>query len=73
MGLVIDSVPLAERLSKMFDNASPSLAYRVTLDAKGALEWHDGAGITLNDEPDSTWGQRMKVRVFSWMPIEWLL
>jgi putative cardiolipin synthase len=73
MGLVIDSVPLAERLSKMFDSASPSLAYRVALDANGSLEWHDGAGATLNDEPDSSWGQRMKVRIFSWLPIEWLL
>ena len=73
MGLVIDSVPLAERLSKMFDTASPALAYRVTLGADDALQWHDGAGATLNDEPDSSWGQRMKVRVFSWLPIEWLL
>jgi putative cardiolipin synthase len=73
MGLVIDSVPLAERLSKMFETASPALAYRVTLGADDKLQWHDGASVTLNDEPDSTWGQRMKVRVFSWLPIEWLL
>ena len=70
---MIDSAPLAERLSRMFDTASPALAYRVTLDANGALQWHDGAGATLDDEPDSSWGQRMKVRVFSWLPIEWLL
>jgi putative cardiolipin synthase len=57
----------------MFDTASPALAYRVTLGADGALQWHDGAGATLDDEPDSSWGQRMKVRVFSWLPIEWLL
>ena len=37
MGLVIDSASLAERLSTMLDNASPALAYRVTLDANGSL------------------------------------
>ena len=73
MGLVIDSAPLAQRLSTMFDNASPALAYRVTLAADDALRWHDGAGVTLTSEPESSWGQRAKVRIYSWLPIEWLL
>ena len=73
MGMVIDSVPLAQRLSTMFDNASPALAYRVQLGADDKLEWHDGAGATLEDEPESSWAQRMKVRIFSVLPIEWLL
>jgi len=73
MGLVIDSVPLAQRLSTMFDDASPALAYRVTLGADDALQWHDGAGVTLTTEPESSWGQRTKVRIYSWLPIEWLL
>ena len=57
----------------MLDNASPALAYRVTLDANGSLVWHDGLGATLDDEPETGWGRRMKVRIFSWLPIEWLL
>ncbi|HSC63029.1 MAG TPA: phospholipase D-like domain-containing protein, partial [Caldimonas sp.] len=73
MGMVIDSVPLAQRLSSMFDRASPSLAWRVTLGADDELQWHDGAGATLAEEPESSWGQRMKVRIFSVLPIEWLL
>jgi len=73
MGLVIDSVPLAQRLSTMFDDASPALAYRVTLGADDVLQWHDGAGVTLTTEPESSWGQRTKVRIYSWLPIEWLL
>ena len=73
MGLVIDSVPLARRLAAMLDGASPALAYRVTLDADDSLVWHDGLGNTLREEPETSWGRRLKVRVFSWLPIEWLL
>ena len=73
MGLVIDSATLAGQLSKVLDDASPALAYRVTLDADGKLLWHDGLGGTLDDEPETGWGRRMKVHIFSWLPIEWLL
>jgi len=73
MGLVIDSVPLARRLAAMFDTASPALAYHVSLDANDDLRWHDGAGVTLESEPEASWAQRVKVRIFSWLPIEWLL
>ena len=30
-------------------------------------------GATLDSEPEASWGQRVKVRIFSWLPIEWLL
>jgi len=73
MGLVIDSAPLSRRLSAMFDTASPSLAYRVTLAANGALQWHDGPDRTLDKEPEASWGQRAMARFCSWLPIEWLL
>ncbi len=73
MGLIIDSPSLAARLSRLLDNAVPGLAYRVTLDAKGSLLWDDGLGATLDDEPETGWFRRMKVHIFSWLPIEWLL
>jgi len=73
MGLIIDSASLAGRLSRTLDNASPGLAYRVTLDANGSLLWDDGLGATVDDEPETGWFRRMKVHVFSWLPIEWLL
>jgi len=56
----------------MFDRASPDLAWRVTLDENGDPEWHDGA-TTLHSDPEASWGRRLKVRIFSWLPIEWLL
>ena len=73
MGLVIDSPTLARNLAMQLDNASPSLAYRVTLDPDDSLVWHDGLGNTLREEPETSWGRRLKVRIFSWLPIEWLL
>jgi len=73
MGLVIESRSLARRLSAMLDDASPGLAYRVTLEPDGSLRWHDGLGATLDEEPETGWARRLKVRIFSWLPIEWLL
>jgi putative cardiolipin synthase len=73
MGLVIESPSLARRLSAVLDGASPALAYRVTLEPDGSLRWHDGLGATLDDEPETSWARRLKVRIFSWLPIEWLL
>jgi hypothetical protein len=73
MGMVIDSSALAGRLSAMFDTASPGLAYRVRLGANDAIEWDDGRGNTLHTEPETSWGRRLKVLIFSLLPIEWLL
>jgi len=28
---------------------------------------------STRDDPETSWGRRMKVRIFSWLPIEWLL
>jgi putative cardiolipin synthase len=72
MGLVIDSPALATRLSSMFDRASPDQAWRLTLDDNGDPQWHDGP-TTLHSDPEASWGRRLKVRIFSWLPIEWLL
>jgi putative cardiolipin synthase len=73
MGLVIDSAPLAQRLSAMFDGASPALAYRVALGANDSPQWYGGPGAPLDSEPETSWGRRLMARIFSWLPIEWLL
>ena len=73
MGLVIDSAPLARRLSAMFDTASPALAYRVDARRERCRAVARRSGATLDSEPETSWGQRVKVRIFSWLPIEWLL
>jgi len=27
----------------------------------------------MDDEPETGWGRRLRVHIFSWLPIEWLL
>ena len=59
MGLLIDSVELTGALAKALDELIPKLAYRVTLNDDGKLEWHsmiDGAEVVELSEPQaSTW------------------
>jgi putative cardiolipin synthase len=74
MGLVIDSTALAGKLAEAIDQAFPDIAYRVTLDGGGHLQWEDGtSGPKLTTEPETSWFRRMGVRIESWLPIEWLL
>jgi putative cardiolipin synthase len=73
MGFVVDSPPLAMRLSTAFDTMYPSVAYRVVLDAEGRLRWLDGGAEPLRSEPGVGLMRRALVRVLSWLPIEWML
>jgi len=75
-GLVIDSVPLAEKLGKSLDEFLPEAAWEVRLTAKGELEWIDHAGgkeVRYDDEPQTSWWKRFKASVMSVFPIDWLL
>jgi len=73
MGLVIDSATLAERLSADVAKAYPELAYRVSLDQDGELQWEDGTGKVFRSDPDSSWFNRALVEMGSWLPMDWLL
>jgi putative cardiolipin synthase len=74
MGLVIDSPTLAGRLDDSFDKIFPDVAYRVTLDKGGDLQWEDGSkGRTYTADPETSWFRRMMVHIQSWLPIESLL
>ncbi|MBU2287049.1 MAG: phospholipase D family protein [Gammaproteobacteria bacterium] len=76
MGLVIDSAPLAGRLSDEFDTRIPEVAYEVRLKPDGTLEWVDRTPegeVHYAMEPDATIMKRFWVRVMSLLPIEWLL
>jgi cardiolipin synthase C len=74
MGLVIDSPTLAGRLDEAFGKVFPDVAYRVTLNANGDLQWEDGSkGRTYTADPETSWFKRMMVHIQSWLPIESLL
>ena len=73
MGLVIDSVSMAERLSSAVDKAYPDTAYKVSIGPDGNPAWEDGTGKIYDTDPGSGWFERAIVRMGSWLPIEWML
>jgi putative cardiolipin synthase len=63
MGLLIDSDELTGALATALDELIPKLAYRVTLNNDGKLEWHatiDGAEIVESSEPQASKWLRFK-------------
>jgi putative cardiolipin synthase len=72
MGLVIESPTLAGRLASALDKAFPAVAWRVSLDAAGDLQWTDGQQ-TWDTDPETSLWERGSVRFMSWLPIDWLL
>ena len=77
MGLVLGNPVLARGLTRFFDVEVPKIAYEVRLTPDGSkLEWIEqtSAGEKRYDtEPATDWSTRMKVDLFSILPIEWLL
>ena len=76
LGLVIESPRLAGHLRQLFERVIPDAAYEVRLDASGRLYWLERRGeqvIRHDREPDTRLLQRILVRLFSWLPIDWLL
>lgn len=76
MGFLIDSPALAQKMHRAFDRDIPRRAYRVYLDGNDNIRWvgrRDGEMRLYDAEPDTGWMRRMGSRLFSWLPIEWLL
>lgn len=76
MGMVIDSVELANRLTETLDRTLPTRAYEVLLDKKEQVYWlerKDGQVIRYDVEPGTGWFKRAAVNALSWLPIDWLL
>ena len=77
MGLVIDSRALAQRLSKVFDDDVPNVAYAVRPRTDGrCVEWSErtpGGEVRHTAEPDTRAWQRALIHFLSLLPIEGLL
>jgi putative cardiolipin synthase len=72
--LVIDSPVLAARIDAALQKVFPDVAYRLTLNQKGDIQWEDGAtGKTYTTDPKTSWFRRMMVHIQSWLPIESML
>jgi putative cardiolipin synthase len=76
-GVVIDNPPLVDEMLQTFDRQLPALAYRLTLQPGGDLEWvdsgADGKEVRYRSEPETGTWQRIKVWFYSLWPLEPLL
>jgi putative cardiolipin synthase len=74
MGVLVDSEELAAQLREQFErNTSPELSYRVELDPKRGLVWHDrvaGRDRAVEDEPDASVGRRVGATLLRALPME---
>jgi putative cardiolipin synthase len=74
MGVLVDSEALAEQLREQFErNTAPELSYRVELDPKRGLVWHDrvdGRERAVEDEPDASVGRRVGATLLRALPME---
>ena len=76
LGFVIKSSNMAQEMDRIFTDRILQAAYQVRLDEQGKLYWLEQNGeqqIHHHTEPNTSWWLRAKVRVLSWLPIEWLL
>jgi putative cardiolipin synthase len=76
MGVVIQSVPLAQMIDDVFRDRVPIDSYEVRLSQGGELLWmenREGTVIRHEREPGTRPWQRAWVHFLSALPIEWLL
>ena len=76
LGFVIDSPDLAKMIDETFHERMPFQAYELRLADSGRLYWlerQSGEIRRYDYDPGTTWLQRMSVRFFSLLPIDWLL
>jgi len=74
MGVLVDSPELAAQLRAQFEaNTSPDLSYRVVMDPKRGLTWHDrkdGEERVLEREPDASVSRRVGATLLRVLPME---
>ncbi|MEE4317555.1 MAG: phospholipase D family protein [Erythrobacter sp.] len=74
MGLVIESEGLAGRMHTTMENQLADRAYRVSLDARGRMQWEDReTGEVFRSDPHSGIIKRAAIFALGLLPIEWLL
>mgnify|MGYP001824264517 FL=1 len=69
LGAYFESPEVARRMAQVFDDEIMLIAYRVQLDDEGDLEWvtsaPDGEEQRVDNEPDTTFWQRVSPRILS--------
>ncbi|SHH25281.1 phospholipase D family protein [Ferrimonas marina] len=73
IGVLFASDAEGQRFSDNFDRNALLKAYRVELDEQEKLVWiteHDGEGVVLDKEPETSWWMRFKARLMSIFVLE---
>lgn len=74
LGFLIHGPVLAETVHRHFSTAIPAHAYRLALDGRGRLQWHEaGSAAPLTTEPGSSAWKRALLWLLGLLPIEHLL
>ena len=82
MGIIVDSAPLAQAVTRFFDAATlPTSAFHVVIipggkPHAGDMQWQaskDGKPVTWNRDPEATVQRRTAVQLLKLLPIEGLL
>ena len=73
MGIFLDSPELTTQVTELFLNRLPNVAYRLALDADGAIEWvaqEKGDTVVYQSEPNTSFWRRTLVTLYKLLPIE---
>lgn len=77
MGFLITSETMAKKLKQGFDETLEDIAYRLTLDHNRKITWldrpHAGGERRHSVDPETRMIERVVVRLFGYLPIQWLL
>ncbi|MEH6519533.1 MAG: phospholipase D family protein [Halioglobus sp.] len=73
LGVIIHSPEIAAGIADMFEKKAPSGSFEVFLIEDDKLRWRgldNGKEIVLDQEPQSTWGQRFQAGFYRLLPID---
>lgn len=77
MGLLHESPTFAPAVTKAVDQVMDHGAHALYLSPEGRVEWQardeSGAQLIHASEPNTTWFDRIMVRVIGILPIEWMM
>lgn len=77
MGLLIESPTFALAVMQAVDQVMQRGAYAVRLSPTDMLEWvvqdENGAQIVYTTEPNTTWLDRIMVKIIGVLPVEWMM
>jgi len=69
-GVIVDTATHADKLCRWFETRAPEQAWRVELDAQGALRWRAADGSLSDTDPQTSWWRRFSAGFLSLLPID---